>query len=236
MAHIHGAILSYPNLFIPKLPPNARPGQKARYSCMILLPHAVADSEEVKALQAICFNMLKEKYGENTETLLQAGFANQPIGLKWPFRKDNMKRDGSQRFDPTKFKCFISPWSESAPGLVGRYAGKDGKPEKILTPSQDKFYPGCVVNVSVNPFLYDQAGNRGVAFGLNNVQFWGDGERLDNRVAAEDDFQAEARPVADLSALQADTGSAGVPGAATEGLSTAALSTGKGINLASLLS
>lgn len=224
---ILGAVLSYPNLFTPKMPPNARPGQKSRYSCMLLLPLSVAESEEVKALKLVCFNLLKTKYGDNTEALLQAAFANQPNCVKWPFRKDNLKRDGSQRYDPTKFSCFVSAWSESAPGLVDRYAGSDGKPVKILTPSQDKFYPGCTVNASLNPFLYDQAGNRGVAFGLNNLQFWSDGERLDNRVAAEDDFTAEARPVANLDDLTT----------ANTGLVTAAALSGqKGTNLADLLS
>ena len=37
-------------------------------------------------------------------------------------------------------------------------------------------------------FAYDKAGNRGISFGLNNVQKLGDGERLDGRLKAEDDF------------------------------------------------
>jgi len=205
---IRGGVLSYPNLFVPKLPPNPKPGQKARFSCMILIPTEL----DIKELQAICYNLLKEKWGDKTDALLEAGFQNQPNGLKWPFRKDNLKRDGSKRYDETKYKCFITPWSENQPGLVDRYAGPDGKPLKITQPQQDKLYAGCFVNVSVNPFVYDNSGNRGVNLGLVNIQHWDKGERLDNRIAAEDEFQAEQRPAADLAA--ADTNVVAGPGAA----------------------
>src|SRR5690348_14202764 len=131
MAHtIKGAVLSYPVLYVPKLPPNAQPGRKARYSCMALIPNEV----DIQELQAACFKLLKDKWGDRTEELLQAGMANQPNGLRWPFRKDNLKRDGSKRYDETKFKCFITPWSESQPGLVDKYYGPDGKLIKLMTP------------------------------------------------------------------------------------------------------
>lgn len=194
---VEGAVLSYPQLFVPKLPMDAKPGQKARYSAMLLIPQSL----DINALQQICYNLLREKWGDKTDDLLAAGQRREPNGLKWPFRKDNLKRDGSKRFDETLYKCFIACWSESQPGLVDRYAGPDGKPLKILQPRQDKFYAGCVVNASLNPYLYDNQGNRGVGLGLVNLQFWADGTRLDNRVAAEDEFKAEARPTADLSSM-----------------------------------
>ena len=37
---------------------------------------------------------------------------------------------------------------------------------------------------------YDKAGNKGVAFGLQNLQKLGDGERFSGRTAAEDDFDS----------------------------------------------
>lgn len=205
---IKNVVLSYPQLFVPKMPPNAKPGQKARYSCMILIPHDV----DIKGLQEACYNLLLEKWGDKTQALVEAGMQNQPNGLRWPFRKDNVRRDGGKRYDETKYKCYITPWSESPPGMVDRYAGPDGKPLPITQASNDKFYAGCVVNVSVNPFVYDNQGNRGVNFGLGNLQFWADGERLDNRVSAQDEFQAEARPTADLGAVDNSNVVAG-PGA-----------------------
>jgi hypothetical protein len=42
---------------------------------------------------------------------------------------------------------------------------------------------------TVAPFAYNQAGNRGVSFALNNLQICRmDGERLDGRRAAKEDF------------------------------------------------
>jgi len=43
---------------------------------------------------------------------------------------------------------------------------------------------------SLNAFAYDRAGNRGISLGLNNIQKLADGERLDGRLKAEDDFEA----------------------------------------------
>ena len=71
---------------------------------------------------------------------------------------------------------------------MSRYAGDDGKPERITHPSQ--IYSGCIVRASLNAFAYDRAGNRGISLGLNNIQKLADGERLDGRLKAEDDFEA----------------------------------------------
>ena len=51
-------------------------------------------------------------------------------------------------------------------------------------------YSGCKVRATLSVFAYEKAGNRGVSFGLNNVQKLDDGERLDGRLKAEDDFGA----------------------------------------------
>src|SRR5690349_8942686 len=146
---LRGVTLSYPQLFTPKLPPNARQGQKARYSAQFLIPTGL----NIRELEEVCLNLLVEKWGDKVQEMLSFP---PPNNLKWPFRRDNRKQDGSPKYDETKFKCYISAWSESPPGLVERYAGPDGKPKKILQPSADLLYPGSVVNVSVNPFVYDQ--------------------------------------------------------------------------------
>jgi hypothetical protein len=195
-------VLSYPQLFTAKTPPNARPGQKPRFSCMILIPKEM----DILDIQQACLKLLEDKWADKVEAMMKMP---APNNLKWPFRTDNVKQDGSPRYDQEKYKCFFTCWSESPPGLVERYAGQDGKPKKILAPSADLLYPGCFVNVSVNPFVFDQTGNRGIALGLQNVQMWDKGERLDNRVAAEDQFQAEERPPVDLS--QMHTPAAGQP-------------------------
>jgi hypothetical protein len=40
----------------------------------------------------------------------------------------------------------------------------------------------------MNAYAYDVSGNRGVSFGLGNVQKVADGEALSSRTTAEDDF------------------------------------------------
>ncbi|PWG75044.1 hypothetical protein DF186_14750, partial [Enterococcus hirae] len=42
---------------------------------------------------------------------------------------------------------------------------------------------------SIRPFTYDVSGNRGVAFGLQNVQKLRDGDPLGGRTKPEDDFE-----------------------------------------------
>lgn len=206
---LKGVTLSYPNLYVPKLPPNAQPGRKARYSCMALLPIDLDYTD----LQEACYKLLKDKWGDRTDELLQAGMNRDPNGLRWPFRKDNLKRDGSKRFDETKYKGFITPWSESQVGLVDKYYGPDGKLIKLASPDPSKLYAGCIINISVNPFVYDNQGNRGVNLGLVAVQHWGDGERLDNRVNPDDVFSGEQMPTVDLSAVANNV----VPGPGTAG-------------------
>jgi hypothetical protein len=68
------------------------------------------------------------------------------------------------------------------PGLV------DQNLQRII--STDDFYSGCYARATITAYGYDKAGNKGVAFGLQNVQKLADGERFSGRTAAEDDFEA----------------------------------------------
>jgi hypothetical protein len=54
------------------------------------------------------------------------------------------------------------------------------------------FYPGCYARATVRPFWYDTAGNKGVAFGLQNIQKLADGEPLGGRVVASKEFEPVA--------------------------------------------
>ena len=51
-------------------------------------------------------------------------------------------------------------------------------------------YSGCYVRASVTFYPFNTNGNRGIACGLQNVQLWCDGEPLNGRVRAEDEFDA----------------------------------------------
>ena len=63
-----------------------------------------------------------------------------------------------------------------------------GKPAKLDDPAD--LYAGCKVRASINFYGFDQKGNKGVAVGLRNIQKLSDGERLDGRKKASDEFDA----------------------------------------------
>ncbi len=178
------AILSYPSLLTPRLGPNPKPGEQASYGCTLLFPVGTDISELKKAATAALY----ERFGDKTDALFSSGV------LRTPFRKVDGK------YDPAKYSVFINVSSkQTKPGLVDRYAGPDGRPAPLSDP--EKLYPGCFVKAALSVYAYDSSGNRGVAFGLQHIQWWADGERLDNRKGAQDAFSAESRPEGDMSAM-----------------------------------
>lgn len=194
------ATANYPNLFVPRPPKNAKPGQKARCSTDLLFPHLdkmpPADQARYKAIHAACIKAAVDKWGEEKVTKWL-----KDDKLKLPFKKDIASRD----LDEERFGSYIQPWTQNPPGVVSNKAypkghEKAGKPIPIVDPKD--IYSGCLVRASVRPWVYDTDGNRGVSLGLQNVQKVADGERMDGRVAAEDEFEAEeeadASDLADL--------------------------------------
>jgi hypothetical protein len=172
--------LSYPHLFEPQIPPNQ---SEPVYSCTLVFE----DGTDMSALQKIADAAGKEKFGEKYESLKKSG------KIRSPFRED-----GEEKGYPAG-SVFINLKSKTAPGIVSIYPGDDGKPAKITDPSQ--VYAGCYARASVRSFAYDVNGNKGVSFALNNIQKLGDGDRLDGRMRAEDEFEADANAAADLNDL-----------------------------------
>ena len=77
---------------------------------------------------------------------------------------------------------FLNCNSTQKPGIV------DKDLNEILDP--DEVYSGCWGRASINFFPFNTNGNRGIACGLQNIQKWCDGEPLNGRVRAEDEFDA----------------------------------------------
>lgn len=100
-----------------------------------------------------------------------------PANFKKPVR-DGEEKEELAGFGPGLKFCSIT--SKMRPGIVAA----DG-----VTPvtDADAFYPGCYARATVTAYGYDNVG-KGVAFGLNNLMFVRDGERLDSRTDAADDF------------------------------------------------
>lgn len=49
-------------------------------------------------------------------------------------------------------------------------------------------YSGCYARVSLNFYAFNSNGNKGVAYGLGNIQKIRDGESFGGRSSATDDF------------------------------------------------
>ena len=94
-------------------------------------------------------------------------------------------RDGDEdRPDQTEYAghYFINANSKMQPGIV------DKNVQPILDSTE--VYSGCYARVSINFFPYNQAGNKGIGCGLNNIQKIADGDYLGGRSRPEDDFDA----------------------------------------------
>ncbi len=102
-----------------------------------------------------------------------------PANLKSPFR-DGADKGELEGFGPDT--VFITASTIRKPGVVDRQL------QHIIEP--ERFYAGCYARATVSAFAYDVKGNKGVSFGLHNVQFLRDGEPLAGGTKAEDDFEA----------------------------------------------
>lgn len=115
------------------------------------------------------------------------------IEYKWPGKKpprvDNPVRDGDgekprggEYGEECKGHWVLNLKSNSKPDIV------DGS----LNPLMDKneFQSGDYCRVSISAYGYDQSGNRGISFGLNNIQVLRKGDSLGGTTRATDDFEA----------------------------------------------
>ena len=161
--------VSFPAVFAPR---SAMEGQEAKYSIMMLFPKTV----DVKPLRELVRAAIIEKWGpDNTKW---------PKALRLPFR-DGKEKD-YDGFGPDIMFCTAS--SKMKPGVV------DQKVQPIIEPSE--FYGGCYARATITAFAYDVSGNRGVAFGLRNVQKLRDGEPFGGKSKPENDFDSIETPAA----------------------------------------
>lgn len=140
-----------------------------------------AKDADLSKLKAAAQAAAKEKWGDKI-----------PKNLRSPFRDQGEKELEGY----VEGAVFINATSLQKPGLVDRNR------EDII--DETEFYAGCYARATVSAFAYDKKGNRGVAFGLNNVQKLRDGESLSGRTRAQDDFAddlPEEEGAADVSAL-----------------------------------
>jgi len=120
-----------------------------------------------------------------------------PTKVRNPMRDGDTetKGDGSALGPEYKDHFFMTVKSSKRPGII------DSSGVELL--GSDDVASGDWGRVSLNAYAYDAAGNKGVSFGLNNVQLMNKGESLGGgRPSAAADFgvatsTAAAAPVAE---------------------------------------
>ena len=131
----------------------------------------------------------KEKAGLNA----MAALVGELIAWKgWgkearkPFIDGDTKKDSAGVLYSEKNPCnkgmiILRSWSKQAPGVL------DPTGKHPIT-QHDEIYGGCYCKAQLNAYAYEQAGNKGVSFGLLHLQKVKDGEPFGNRTRAEDAF------------------------------------------------
>lgn len=151
------------------------------------------------------FNLLFPKDADHTalkEAALEAGkgkFAKAfkeangkwPSSIKTPFKRtaDNDKLVAALEAADLKvedFPVFLAARSADRPGVVG----PNGKSDGI---EQEHVYAGRWARMTIDAFGYEAEGNKGVSFGLKNIQLLDNDDELSiggGRVSAESEFEA----------------------------------------------
>ncbi|MGV8846404.1 DUF2815 family protein [Tessaracoccus sp.] len=147
------------------------PDQAPKFSTVLLIPKS--DKTTMKKLREAQANALKN--GEKT-------VFKGKIPANWGDTIHDGDEDADLERNPEYAGCwYLSVSAKTRPGVV----------DQALNPITDttEMYSGCYVRASLNAFAYSQSGNKGVSFGLNNIQKMADGEPLGGRSRAEDDFE-----------------------------------------------
>jgi len=154
--------VSFPNVFKPKA---AFEGQEAVYSIQMLFPK----SSDLKDLKKLCVEVATKKWGTKEKW---------PKNLRMPFKSGDEKN-----LDNYKGMTVVEARSKLRPGLVDRHLNEIGDLE------QSDFYAGCWARATLTCYAYEKAGNKGVSFGLQNIQKLRDDTAFSGKRNAKDDFE-----------------------------------------------
>lgn len=154
--------VSFPNVFEAK----SIDGGEAKYSIAMLF----SSDTDINALKKEAMAAAVEMFGDDAKDMVKKG------KIRWPFRS-GAEKDHLGGYDENTI--FVSASSKQRPGIV------DGQMQPCLP---EDFYPGCYARAKIRAFAYDVKGNKGVSFGLGNIQKLRDGEPLGSRRRPEDDF------------------------------------------------
>lgn len=156
---------SYANIAEPK----SINGSKPKFSCSLIIPKS--DTTAIKAIEAAVEEAIQTGVGK-------FGGKVPPRGaLKLPLRDGDTERDD----EAYAGSYFLNANSTYQPGVVdvrGNIA------------SLDVIYSGCYVRAIITFYAFNTNGNKGIAVGLQGLQFIRDGEPLGGRVNVAAEFGA----------------------------------------------
>lgn len=169
---------------------------EVRFSyCHLFTPEAVSDGADKKYSVSVIIPKTNTQLIAGIKQCINAAY-QQGLASRWKGRKPavwkNPLRDGdTERPDDESYanSYFINVTSRTKPGIVKRMT-VGGESKLVEVTDEEEVYSGCYGYVSVNFFPFANAGNNGVACGLNNVLKTKDGEFLGGRTSAQNDFGA----------------------------------------------
>lgn len=163
---------SYANVWAPKA---ITEGATPKYSVSLIIKKDSPDVDKIKAAIQFAYNegLSKLKGSSKVAPALEA--------IKTPLRDGDKERPGDEAYAGC---YFINANSTDAPGIV------DAACNPILDHSE--VYSGVRGRCSVTFYAFNNAGNRGIAVNLNNLQKWFDDEPLGSKATAEADFKADS--------------------------------------------
>lgn len=156
----------WPSLFTPSKM-KGQSDDNAKYQITLLIPKD-ADIVVLKTAAAVAAADM---------------FPKVKNGLRSPFRNTDEKDSLAELAED--FPFYITARSKDKPGLVGPNGKTVDDPEQV--------YSGRWAKASIQAFGYDNSGNKGVSFGLQNVQLLDHDDPLavgGGRVSAEAEFEA----------------------------------------------
>lgn len=177
MANIHLTTdkgrLNYPYVFKPR---EEEDDKDARYTIDFLI--SKKNREGVDALKKAIW----EAIVANKEFLKLKGplrdIDDLPESFNYPLKNGDRKNNAGEEYEGC---YYITPWSKDKPGVVGP------NPKQEIRDSNE-LYSGCYIRISISIGVFDFKGKRGLSIFLNNIQKLAEGERLDNRRSAFQDF------------------------------------------------
>ncbi len=174
---------SYANVFEPRQTPNG----DLKYSITLLIPKSDANT----------YQRIMNEINKTLEESLASTFKGiMPASPKIPiYDGDGVRPSGEAFGQECKGHWVMTANSNSAPEVV------DASRNPII--SKNEFYSGCYGRVSLRFYAYNQNGNKGVGCGLGNVQKLEDGQPLDGRTTAAEDFGEPVQNVAYQMPVQA---------------------------------